>query len=153
MDKRRISPEIDRRRYSNFLEVKRVAGDAVMTSAEIFKLFKENDIPASAKYFTYMMKGNFFTKVSVNHYKFNRNEITFDQFRKCLLDAREYDQIKKAKAKANRELVEQGLPKLTPVSKQEKINKYIEFLKGEGYKVQKPVQVQRIVYDTVYEEC
>ena len=30
---------------------------------------------------------------------------------------------------------------------------YIEFLKGEGYKVQKPVQVQRIVYDTVYEDC
>lgn len=153
MDKRRISPEIDKRRYSSFLQIKDVAGDSIMTSKEIFKFFKENDIPASVKYFAYMIKNGFFTKVSINHYKFSHEPISFDQFRKCFLEVRQYDANKKAKAKEAKDIAEHGIPKMIPISKQEKLQKYIDFLKAEGYKVQKPVQVQRIVYDTIYEEC
>lgn len=153
MDKRHISVDIDKQRYKHFVEIKNVFGDTVMTSKEIFELFKTNDIPASAKYFTYMMKHGFFTKVAINKYKFAPREITLDDFRKCFLEVRAYDMDKKAKQKERKEIEQHGIPKLQPISKQEKINKYVEFLKSEGYKVQKPVERQVVTTVIDYVEC
>lgn len=153
MDKRKSNTEIDRERYKSYLKIKEVCGTEQMSSGEFTKLFKENDIPSSCNYFNHMIKNKMFTRVGNNKYCFSRENLTFDQFQKIFNDARAYSQESHERNRKPKTVTQAPASNLIPINKQEKINKYIEFLKGEGYKVQKPVKVQRIVYDTVYEDC
>ena len=132
MDKRKNSEEIDRNRYDNYLAVKDLRANEILTSKQIQEILKECDIPTSYAYLSRILQTNMFVRVAANKYKFNQTNFNFNDFAKTLRDSRNYWKEKKEARKQ----------KIVPLNEQQKEERFVkELLKTGRYRIQKLIQV------------
>ncbi len=143
--------EQERINFNTFLSLAQEHRNKVLTSKEISEILKDHSIPCSVAYLGNMIQSGLFIKEGNNRYKFFDGKITFDDYERPMLKTR--NQHKESRNRIKNKQVTVGDKVMIPIGEEEKIKKYVQFLKEKGYKIQKPVKVPVTIYETHYVDC